>query len=288
MTRRSVLVTGNGYVGQRLLAALPPASAFAVNRTARDPINDNPTFAVDLDDASLGALPVAGDAIIYTVPPAAVTGPDPRLSRFVAALAASGRRLPRRFVYFSTSGVYGDCGGRLVSESATPRPATARARRRLDAEQLLTSWSEEKGVELCILRVPGIYGPGRLGLERLAEGMPVLSETDANPGNRIHVDDLVRSALAAVAVEPVVALCNVGDGDHRSSTWFTKTLATEAGLAAPPEIPRHEAERSFSQRRLSFLSESRRLDTRRMLEELGVRPLYADALDGIRASLTGC
>lgn len=284
MTRRSVLVAGNGYVGQRLLAALPPASAVAVNRTARDPINDNPTVAVDLDDASLRALPVTGDAIIYTVPPAAVAGPDPRLSRFVTSLAASGR-LPQRFVYFSTSGVYGDCGGRLVNESATPRPETDRARRRLDAERLLTSWSDAKGVELCILRVPGIYGPGRLGLERLAEGAPVLSETDANPGNRIHVDDLVRCALAAVAVEPVVALCNVGDGDHRSGTWFTKAVATEAGLAAPPEIPRREAEQSFSERRLSFLSESRRLDTRRMRDELGVLPLYADALDGIRASL---
>lgn len=283
---RGCLVAGNGYVGQRLLAALPAASAVAVNRTARGPINGNPTVAVDLDDASLRSLPVAGDAVIYTVPPPAVDGPDPRLSRFVAALGAAGR-LPRRFVYFSTSGVYGDCGGRLVSESATPRPATGRARRRLDAERLLQSWSGEQGVELCVLRVPGIYGPGKLGLERLAEGAPVLCEADANPGNRIHVDDLVRCALAAIAVEPVVPLCNVGDGDHRSGTWFAKAVATEAGLAAPPEIPRHDAERSFSQRRLSFLSESRCLDTTRMRRELGVLPLYADALDGIRASLAG-
>ena len=286
MTRRSVLVAGNGYVGQRLLAALAPASAIAVNRTARDPINDNPTVAVDLDDAKLDALPATGDAIVYTVPPAAVDGPDPRLTRFVAALG-DGDRLPQRVVYFSTSGVYGDCGGRIVSESDTPRPETARARRRLAAERLLASWCDEKDVELCILRVPGIYGPGRLGLERLAEGMPVLSETDANPGNRIHVDDLVRCALAAIAVQPVVPLCNVGDGDHRSGTWFAKAVAAEAGLPTPPEIPRHEAERSFSQRRLSFLSESRRLDTTRMRDELGVLPLYADALDGIRASLAG-
>ncbi|MEX2260114.1 MAG: NAD-dependent epimerase/dehydratase family protein, partial [Woeseia sp.] len=279
LTRRSVLVAGNGYVGQRLLAALPAASAIAVNRTAREPINDNPTVAVDLDDASLNALPVTGDAIIYTVPPAAVDGPDPRLSRFVAALA-NGDRLPQRFVYFSTSGVYGDCGGHLVDESATPRPATSRARRRLAAERLLQSWGEENGVELCILRVPGIYGPGRLGLERLTEGEPVLMDADANPGNRIHVDDLVQCALAAAAVEPVVPLCNVGDGDHRSGTWFAKAVAAEAGLPAPPEIPRHEAERSFSQRRLSFLAESRRLDTSRMSDELGVLPLYADALDG--------
>jgi len=286
MTRRPVLVTGNGYVGQRLLAALPPGGAVAASRTARDPINGNPTVAVDLDDARLRPLPVAGNAVIYTVPPAAVAGPDPRLSRLTAALA-DPERLPRRFIYFSTSGVYGDCGGRLVDESAPPRPATGRARRRLDAERLLQSWCEEEGVELCILRVPGIYGPGRLGLERLAQGLPVLSEADANPGNRIHVDDLVRCTLRAMSVEPVVALCNVGDGDYRSGTWFAKTVAAEAGLTAPPEIPRHEAKQSFSARRLSFLSESRRLDTQRMREELGVLPLYADAREGIRASLAG-
>lgn len=274
MTDCEFLVAGAGYVGERLLAALPAGRALGLRRDAGDNAD---IVAADLDAAS-PSLPAA-DTIVYTVPPPADGDDDPRLRNFLAALP----RQPRRLVYFSTSGVYGDCDGALVDEEAPRRPATARARRRAAAERLLEDRATQHPLELTILRVPGIYGPGRLGLDRLKQGEPVLAEEDAGPGNRIHVDDLVACALAAATGSGLPAIVNVGDGDNRSASWFAAEVARQAGLAAPPSISAREAEATFSRRRLSFLRESRRLDVTRMRRTLGVTPRRPE--DGIRDSL---
>lgn len=277
MTTPDFLVAGAGYAGLRLLDALPAGRAIGLRRDAG---GDARIVAADLDSGN-DALPGA-KTIIYTVPPSRETEDDDlRLARFLYRLTSP----PDRFVYFSTSGVYGDTGGERVTEDAVPDPRTARARRRVAAESRLARWCAANGSELCVLRVPGIYGPDRLGVDRLRDGHAVLREADAGPGNRIHVDDLVRCAVAAATVASPPAVCNVGDGDERSSTWFSRTVAALAGLPAPRELSREDAEREFSERRLSFLRESRRLDLARMHDALGVTPIYADAADGIRASL---
>ncbi|MDZ7644312.1 MAG: NAD-dependent epimerase/dehydratase family protein [Woeseiaceae bacterium] len=255
------------------------------HRTSRERSIDDDLLALDLDrpDADDARLPAAR-TVIYTIAPRPESPPgagEPRLERFLAALPAP----PVRFVYLSTSGVYGDCGGALVAETRPVAPQTARARRRVAAETQLAGWCEAHGVERVVLRVPGIYGPGRLGLERLEAGTPVLREADAGPGNRIHVDDLVRAVRAAADLAVVPAVCNVGDGDYRSATWFALRVAELAGLPPPPRVSRAEAARTFDRRRLSFLTESRRLDLARLHDELGVRARFADATDGIRASL---
>ena len=88
-----------------------------------------------------------------------------------------------------------------------------------------------------------------------------------------------------MAETAAAGIYNVGDGDHRSATWFASEVARQFGLEAPPVISREQAEREFSPMRLSFLGESRRIDTTKMRNELGVTPLYEDAADGIAASL---
>lgn len=219
--------------------------------------------------------------VLYTVPPPADVQGDPRLARFLAM----AKPKPERIVYISTSGVYGDCAGDLVSESRSAAPVTARARRRFAAEQLLQEECSKSGIACIILRVPGIYGPGRLGLDRIGAGEPQVMESEANPGNRIHIDDLATAAIAALERSIDGGIYNVGDGDFRSSTWFAQTVARLAGLPPPPLISRAQALVTLPASRLSFLQESRRLDTRRMHEVLGVRLRYADAEEGIRASL---
>jgi nucleoside-diphosphate-sugar epimerase len=136
---------------------------------------------------------------------------------------------------------------------------------------------------LVVLRVAAIYGPDRLGLARILTTMPVLAEGEANPGNRIHVDDLVKCCIAAMDCTNPEGTYNVSDGDYRSATWFAKRVARLSGLAEPPEVSRLEAERTFPARRLSFLAESRRLDITRMRDILGVQP--RDPETGIRQSL---
>ena len=151
----------------------------------------------------------------------------------------------------------------------------------------MTSWCAARGVSLIILRVPGIYGPGRLGVGRIESGSANIDEAEANPGNRIHVDDLVSCYEAALDAAVPAGIYNVGDGDHRSATWFAAEVARQCGLAAPPTISRARAETEFSAMRLSFLGESRRIDTTRMREILGVTPRYEDPSLGIAASLAG-
>ena len=272
MADYDVLVAGAGYSGARLLALLPPGSALGLGRSGGDGL-----LAVDLDGEA-PTLPGAR-AVVYTVPPPAEGEDDPRLGRFLAALPTA----PERIVYFSTSGVYGDCRGARVVETAPRRPGTPRAVRRAAAEERLEAWCRERGSLPVILRVPGIYGPGRLGLERLRQGGPVLREADAGPGNRIHVDDLVACARAAAAADGPPAIVNVGDGDYRSASWFSGEVARQAGLPAPREIDREQARREFSRMRLSFLAESRRVDVTRMRERLGIAPRRPE--DGIADSL---
>jgi len=273
------LVTGTGYTGRRVLERLPAESVTGLSRSVLD--TGQPFEIFDLDSAT--TLPIelpSTYAVIYTVPPKG-DPPDNRLQRFLSMLTPA----PSRFIYISTTGVYGDCGGRTVTESTPVDPSGERAERRVAAEALIGEWADTNDCDVVILRAPGIYGPGRLGVERIRARMPVLAEQSANPGNRIHVDDLASCCVAALSTSVPADIYNVGDNDHRSSTWFTHEVARQSGLPAPPEISREMANREFSAQRLSFLTESRVVDTTKMREVLGVTPHYANPEDGIRASL---
>lgn len=220
--------------------------------------------------------------VIYLVPPPSTGITDPRLEQFLAALPAA----PGRIVYISTTGVYGDAEGATVTEDTPPAPITNRARRRLAAETALRAWCEPKNVEWVILRVPGIYGPGRLPLERLQRGAPALAEAEASPGNRIHVEDLADICVAALLQSRARnRIYNVGDGDHTSSTAFLMLVASVAGLPEPPQLPMSKLVELTSDTGISFLDESRRVDTTRLRQELGFTPRYPTAESGIRASL---
>ena len=285
-----IVVVGAGYTGRRVLTAEPGATAIGRTKPSIPGANVNfVRFDLDHDqdphdhgDGVADALSLSpGAAVLYTVPPPREGDDDPRLARFLARLTTR----PARIVYLSTTGVYGDRGGARVTECDEPRPATARARRRLAAESLLQAWCAAHRVENVVLRVPGIYGPGRLGVDRLAAGAEILREADSSPGNRIHVDDLARCCLAALKPETLPGIYNVGDGDERSSGAFSRAVCEQAGLPAPEEIDLATAKQRWSPMRLSFVLESRRVDVSKMRERLCVELQYADPLAGIRASL---
>ena len=268
------LFVGAGYTGGRVLERLPDAIALGRSRAGDQQLD------LDRDERLRIALPKQY-AVIYSVPPADDQPGDPRLARFLALLSHS----PARIVYLSTTGVYGNRDGERVTEKSKPLPESARAERRLAAEQMLAEWCTGRDTTVVVLRVPGIYGPERLGTERIRAAMPVLDERDANPGNRIHVDDLASCCIAGLSADVPDGIYNVGDGDHRSGSWFTNEVARQAGLPPPPAISLDEAEKTFSPMRLSFLRESRVVDTTKMREVLDVTPKYSDAANGIAASL---
>jgi nucleoside-diphosphate-sugar epimerase len=140
-------------------------------------------------------------------------------------------------------------------------------------------------VAVVILRVPGIYGPGRLPRERLEKGLPVLREADAPWSNRIHVDDLVAACMAGMARGVAGAVYNVSDGQPSTMTDYFNQVADALGLARPRQIRRAEAESEIDPGMRSYLAESRRIDNRRMREELGVTPRYGNLAQGLAASI---
>lgn len=184
-------------------------------------------------------------------------------------------------VYISTSGVYGDCAGEWVDENRRPQPLTQRARRRLDAEQQLQAWAQRSGQRLAILRVPGIYGPGRLPVKRLQQGKPVLHPDQAPFSNRIHSQDLAQVCL--LALDKGDGIYNVSDGSATSMSQYFLQCAEHLGLPQPPLINRTQAETQFSPALLSFYRESRRLNIDKARRELGFSPRYPDLNSGLQA-----
>lgn len=229
----------------------------------------------DLDDLrTLARLRAAPDAVLHFAPPPPDGRGDPRTGRLVAALSAA-RRIPRRLVYVSTTGVYGDCAGARVAETRPRRAQSPRARRRVDAEDRLRSWAVRNGVSLAILRAPGIYAQTRLPLERIRQGTPVLVPEHDVYTNHIHADDLARAAVAAMfRGRPNRAYHASDDSELRMGQWFD-ALADAHRLPRPPRVDWEEAEARIAPVLLSFMNESRRLANDRLKRELRVRLAYA-------------
>jgi nucleoside-diphosphate-sugar epimerase len=285
----AVLIIGCGDVGRRV-AALLQAARLTPTCIVRSNESEAALLAAGFDarcvdlDAAVSSSPLASGfpEIYYFAPPPPAGDTDPRMAGFLRGL--SGDRPPRRIVYISTSAVYGDCQGAWITEEQPLVPATARGRRRLDAERQLMAWCGKHGCEWTLLRVPGIYGPGKLPLARLREGLPVLREADAPYTNRIHVDDLAAICVAAMSSRNSNTVYNVSDGHPSNMTDYFLRVADAAGLPRPPEVSREEAQRVLSPGMLSFLNDSRRMDNTRLLEELEISLQYSD----LDAGLASC
>jgi len=284
----TLLIVGCGDIARRALPLL--AARYRLCALVRSPQAGLAPLGVeqiegDLDaPGSLAQLAGRAQLVAHLAPPPR-TGPhDSRTRNLLAALssrAKSGVMLPRRFVYLSTSGVYGDCAGERVDEARAPRPQTDRARRRRDAEQAVAEWGEREGVEIVILRVPGIYAPDRLPLEHLVRGAPVLRTEEDVYTNHIHADDLAAIVAAALHSPRASGTYNASDDSAiRMGDWLD-LVADHAGLARPRRVARAEAVRIVAPELLSFMSESRRLSNERMKADLGVRLRYPTVAHGL-------
>jgi nucleoside-diphosphate-sugar epimerase len=228
----------------------------------------------DLDRLhTLQRLRAAPFAVLHFAPPPSEGRDDPRTRKLIAALARA-RSIPQRFVYISTSGVYGDCAGARVDERHPRRAQTPRAKRRVAAEDRLRAWAMRYGVTLSILRAPGIYAPTRLPLDRIKQGTPVLQPDDDVFTNHVHADDLARATVAALfRGKPNRAYNVTDDAEMKMGGWFD-LVADAFHLPRPPRVSWEEAEQRIAPLLLSFMSESRRLSNARMKNELRVRLRY--------------
>lgn len=286
----TLLIVGLGDVATRALpllrthfriaALVRPGSAAAA---ARHPEVD--CIVGDLDaPRTLEAVVARASHVLHTAPPPAQGRDDPRTANLLRALETRSP-LPRRIVYVSTSGVYGDCGGAEIDETRPVAPASDRARRRVDAERRLSDFGRAHDVRIVVLRAPGIYAADRLPLARLRNGTPVLRDEDDVYTNHVHADDLAAMCAAALThpgAEGVYNACD--DSALKMSAWFD-LLADRAGLPRPPRIGRADAPGTIPAPLLSFMSESRRLLNGRIKRDLGIALRYPTVRDGVPASL---
>jgi nucleoside-diphosphate-sugar epimerase len=290
-TRRRPLVAiaGCGYVGQRLAHRLA-AAGVPVLAGSRAPEALRPllppgarAFRLDLDRGLGLHVLAAADRVVAAFPPPRKGHSDPRSARLAAALAA-GRAA--RAVYLSTTGVYGDRGGAVVSETDAVAPGTERARRRLDAEARWRRLGRGGRCRVSILRVAGIYGPGRLPVAAVREGTAArVAWPETRYTNTVHVDDLVTLILRVLERGRPNRVYHACDGVDRVQGALQEAVAAALGVELPAPLDPERAERELSPMRLSFLAESRLCANGRATAELGWAPAYADLAEGVRASL---
>jgi nucleoside-diphosphate-sugar epimerase len=223
-----------------------------------------------------------GQNVFYFMPPQGGGSSDYRMLNFCRKLSTDN--CPSRLVYISTSGVYGDCGEELVTEETPVNPQTTRAKRRVSAENQLREQAEKLGFELIILRVTGIYGPGRLPISQLKKGHEVLRPEDAPRTNRFHSVDQVRICLAAMEMGEPGDIFNVCDGEESSMSHYFQSVAKLYDLPQPKQLSWAEAERVMNPLTFSFLKETRRMSNRKMLEKLEIELLYPTLEAGLPAS----
>jgi nucleoside-diphosphate-sugar epimerase len=285
--RPRLLIVGCGDVGMRLLPLVRDRfRVFAVT--------SNPDRCAELRAA--GAMPIVADLdapqtlarlsrlarlVVHMAPPKGEGALDTRTRHLVNALRGG-----TRLVYLSTSGVYGDCQGELVTETRTVAPHNPRARRRVDAERTLRAWGKRSGSQVAIIRVPGIYAADRLPIKRLADQAPALRDEDDVFTNHIHADDLARIvALALLRARPGRVYHAVDDTRMKMAEYFD-VVADAFGVARVPRLARADLAAQASPVTMSFMSESRRLDNARIKLELGVRLRYPDVTTAVQAMAT--
>ncbi|CAH2032306.1 SDR family oxidoreductase [Trichlorobacter ammonificans] len=227
------------------------------------------------------SLLLDGHCLLYSIPPQGGGSIDLRARAFCAALERD-RLVPRRIVYLSATSVYGDTGGAAVTETSPTEPASAMGKRRLDAEARFHEFAAHHGIPLVILRIAGIYGPGRLPLMQITQGQPLLREEEARPSNRIHIDDLVQ--VCATVLETGSGVYNISDGAPSSMTSYFNACADALGLPRQPQVSLDEARRTMPPLLFNYFVESRVVDNSRMLRDLGIVLRYPDMVSGVAAA----
>lgn len=288
---KHIVIVGCGDIGLRV-AKIWKNQGKSVFGVARSEENLNAlrhqhihAIAADLDDLNtlteLNGQLSKQSLLYYFVPPPAKGVVDTRMTNFLQSLDKDA--LPGQLIYISTSGVYGDQGGELINEQTPANPQVDRAKRRYHAEQHLQQWGEQNSVPITILRVGGIYGPGRLPLQRLKDQIPMLHENLSPQTNRIHADDLAQICVAAATKKAAGEIYNVSDGTNSNMTEYFNTIADFCNLPRPPLVDWAEAEKTISKGMLSYLKESRRMDNSKMIKELEITLKYPTLKDGLKS-----
>lgn len=311
---QNILIAGFGDIGRRVALQLRHGHHFQIEALIRksSAVARHPEVAGvrkvrllrgDLGNPrSLQKIHGRADTILHFAPPPGTGKFDTHTKNLLRALAGSSRiahrathpflrsrlsMLPRRIIYISTTGVYGNCNGENIDETRPVKPESARAKRRVDVEKQLRKWGRSNDVAITILRAPGIYAEDRLPLDRLKRQTPVLAQADDVFTNHIHADDLAAAVVTAMHQQwpKRCRVFNVVDDSELKMGDYFDQVADAYGLARPPRISREDAELRIAPMLLSFMRESRRISNARAKRELKIvlrYPTLTSALAGMQ------
>ena len=274
---------GLGYCARRLIQREPWIEASGTARTAesvaalrREGIE---AYRFDGTEAEPGleqALEKA-EAIVVSIPPR--EGAGATLDRFGPTVAAASALL--RIVYYSTIGVYGDHGGAWVDETSATRTRTARGGARLEDEACWAGAVRARGAEVDILRLAGIYGPGRNALVNLRRGEARRIVKPGQVFNRAHVDDIAEISRLVLTRDLKGQIWNVADDEPAPPQDVIAYAAGLLGLEPPPEEPFDEA--TLSPMAREFYADNKRVSIAKAKAELGFAPAYPTYREGLKA-----
>lgn len=217
------------------------------------------------------------DALLVSAPPG--EDGDPALNALASAIEAS----PIRWIgYFSTTGVYGDHGGGWVDESTSTDGARPTSQRRVEAERDWLALGERTGKAVAILRLSGIYGPGRNAIHNLRAGKARRLIKPGQVFSRIHVEDIAGIVMASLAQPRPGAIYNLADDEPAPPQDIVTFAATLMRVEPPPEEPFDPAR--LSPMAAAFYAENRRVSNGLVKRELGYRfryPTYREALTSL-------
>lgn len=271
-----LFVFGLGYSAQQLAARLM-AAGWQVAGTVRTEAKAAALRARGIAARVWpGEGPVevpAGAHWLVTLPPGAEGCPAAQAVRNCPDLS-------RSVTYLSTTGVYGNMNGGWVAEWSPVSPASPRGAARVKAE---AQWMALTGDKARLVRLPGIYGPGRSAFDRLRDGTARRIVKEGQVFSRVHVDDIA-SGLEAMMLRPeVTGVFHLCDELPAPPQDVITCAAGLLGVPPPPEIPFEAAD--LSPMAASFYSECKRVSNARAKAALGWRPAYPTYKEGLTAIL---
>ncbi len=280
-----VFFCGLGYCAEALIWR---ARSIAPSGTARSDARVDALAAAGVDahvfdgtraGPGLEAALRRAEAIVVSIPPQVGDGP---LDLFASAIAAAPNLA--RIVYFSTVGVYGEHGGRWVDETAATLTRSERSLARLADEERWTEAGRARGAAVDILRLPGIYGPGRNAIERLRAGEARRIVKPNHVMNRAHVDDIAEIARLVLEKGLPGQVWNVADDEPAPAEDVIAYAAALLGVPAPPEEPFDAT--ALSPMAASFFDETKRVSNAKAKALLGFAPAYPTYREGLTALWT--
>ena len=271
------IIFGGGFSGQRI-ACVGRHLGVKVLCSRRQENSKGADFIFDSDKEVSDEICDGATHVLSCVPPL-LNGEDPVLHKLKAQLLNSKKL--KWVGYLSTTGVYGDAKGDWVNENTPPNPQQERSIRRLSCEK---QWLDTN-LPIQILRLPGIYGPGRSAFESLFKGTTKMIDKPGQVFSRVHVDDIAGAVLFLINLysqgkNPSVV--NVADNLPTNNLEVISFAAKIANKSLPSSIPFEIAKKTMSPMALSFWEENRKVDNKLLCKTLGYSLIYPDFKSGLK------